>query len=176
MSRIYKLATIAMILMLPMLIYYPYEALSWNLELSFLDPGRWTRNDRWVHPDAQIAFSTRIVFFCLWLVPVILGWFAYLVGFSLLWLLRSGAVFDLRIADRLVWMGLLIAGSACTSLFAGALSPMIRSWHNPEGPLPLRFWYDSGNIGLAFSGLAFFFLGIVMREAIKIARENEEFV
>lgn len=73
-------------------------------------------------------------------------------------------------------MGLLIFGSATTSLLAGAVSPMIRSWHNAGGHLPLRFWYDSGNLGLAFSGLAFFFLGLVMREAIRIARENEEFV
>lgn len=176
MNRIKRLSTIAMVLLAPMLIYYPYEALSWNLELSFLDPGRWTRNDRWVHPEAMIAMPTRIVFFIVWLIPTLTGWLAYAVGFSMLLLLYKGAVFDRRIADRLVWMGLLIFASAATSLLAGAVSPMIRSWHNPEGPLPLRFWYDSGNIGLAFCGLAFLFLGTVMREAIRIARENEEFV
>jgi len=176
MHRIRNLSTFAMVLLIPMLIYYPYEALSWNLELSFLDPGKWTRNDAWVHPNAQIAMSTRIVFFVVWFVPTVLGWSAYATGLSILWLLRGGTVFERRIADRLVWMGALIFGSATTSLLAGAVSPMIRSWHNPDGPLPLRFWYDSGNIGLALSGLAFIFLGIVLKEAIKIARENEEFV
>ena len=62
MERIRKLSTIAMVIMLPMLVYFPYEALSWNLQLSFLDWGRWTRNDAWVHPDAVIALPTRIVF------------------------------------------------------------------------------------------------------------------
>jgi len=176
MNKIRRLSTVALVCILPMLIYYPYEALSWNLDLSFLDWGRWTRNDRWVDPSAEIALSTRIVFFCVWLVPTVLGWLAYATGASMLWLLRGGTVFDFRIANRLVWVGLLIFGSATTSLVAGAVSPMIRSWHNAGGHLPLRFWYDSGNIGLAFSGLAFFFLGLVMREAIRIARENEEFV
>jgi len=53
---------------------------------------------------------------------------------------------------------------------------MIRSWHNADGPLPLRFWEESGNIGMAFGGLALLFLGLGMREAIYIARENEEFI
>jgi|AntRauMFilla1563_2_1112583.scaffolds.fasta_scaffold43576_2 hypothetical protein len=176
MERIRKLSTIAMVIMLPMLVYFPYEALSWNLQLSFLDWGRWTRNDAWVHPDAVIALPTRIVFFALWAVPVIFGILGYLSAFSALVLLRRGVVFDQRIAQRLTFMGVMSFLSASLALFAGALSPMIRSWHNPDGPLPLRLWYDSGNIGLAFCGLAFLFLGLVMQEAIRIARENEEFI
>ncbi len=176
MNRIKKMSTVAMICMLPMLIYYPYEAIGWQLELSFLDPGKWTRNDSWVHPDAEIALKTRIVFFLIWFVPTLLGTAAYATGLSMLWLLHRGVVFDARIAQRLRLMGLLITASASLSLVAGAISPMIRSWHNPDGPLPLRFWYNSGNLGMVFCGLAFFFLGLVMREAIRIARENEEFI
>lgn len=176
MKRIRTLSTIAMIVMVPMILYYPYEALSWNLDLSFLDPGKWTRNDAWVDPSAEIAMATRIVFFTVWLIPTVLGTLGYLFGFSALLLLRKGIVFDDLIAARLKGMGLLIFLSASTSLAAGAVSPMIRSWHNAGGPLPLRFWYSSGNFGLAFCGLAFLFLGLILREAIRIARENEEFV
>ncbi len=176
MNPIKRLSTIAMICLLPMLIYYPYEAIGWQLELSFLDWGKWTRNDNWVYPYAEIALSTRIVFFLVWFIPTLFGFAAYSTGFSMLWLLHGGVVFDPRIATRLRWMGLLITASAGLSLVAGAVSPMIRSWHNPDGPLPLRFWYDSGNIGMVFCGLGFFFLGLVMREAIRMARENEEFV
>ena len=176
MKRIRLMSTVAMVIMLPMLIYYPYEGLSWNLELSFLDWGKWTRNDAWVSRDAEIPLSTRIVFFTVWLIPVLLGWCAYLIGFSLLILLRRGVIFDTRVAGRLTWMGTMIFLSSTLSLAAGAVSPMIRSWHNPDGPLPLRFWYSSGNLGLVFSGLAFLFLGLVLREAIRISRENEAFV
>lgn len=176
MNRIRLLATIGMIAMLPMLFYYPYHALAWNLELSFLDPERWTRRSTWVHPDAVIAMSTRVVFFTVWALPTLFGWLAYMTGFSMLWELRKGLIFDDRIARRLTWMGALIFLSSAGALLAGAVSPMIRSWHNPDGPLPLRFWYDSGNLGMVFCGLAFLFLGIVMHEAIRMARENEAFV
>lgn len=176
MLRINVLATVGMIAMIPMLVYYPYHALAWNLELSFLDPDRWTRNSAWVHPDAVIATSTRTVFFLLWAIPTLFGWLAYLTGFTMLWRLRRGLVFDEAIARSLTWMGGLIFLSSAGALFAGAVSPMVRSWHNPEGPLPLRFWYDSGNLGMIFCGLAFLFLGIVVHEAIRIARENEAFV
>jgi hypothetical protein len=176
LSKIRKLSIIAMIILVPMMLYYPYEGLRWNLELSFLDWGRWTRNDNWVDPEAQIALVTRTVFFVLWAVPTVLGLLGYACAFSMAWLLHKGIVFDLRISARLFWMGALIFMSSATALVAGAVSPMIRSWHNPDGPLPLRFWYDSGNIGLAFCGLAFLFLGLIMREAIHIALENEEFV
>jgi|TARA_B110000908_G_scaffold137892_1_gene163758 hypothetical protein len=176
MRRIRKLSTIAIIVMLPMMFYYPYHALSWSLELSFLDMGKWTRNDRWVDRDAQIAMTTRIVFFTMWAVPVVLGFVGYVAGFWALLFLRKGIVFDVRISRRLTIMGLMIFSSSTLALLAGALSPMVRSWHNADGPLPLRFWYNSGNIGLAFCGLAFLFLGLVMREAIRIARENEEFI
>ncbi|MEP5729272.1 MAG: hypothetical protein ABJL67_07835 [Sulfitobacter sp.] len=176
MNRIKRLSTIAMFLMLPMMVYYPYEAISWQLDISFLDWGKWTRNDSWVHPDAVIPLGTRVIFFAIWFIPTVFGFAAYATGLNLLWLLRAGVVFDIRIAQRLRVMGVMIVLSATLSLLAGAVSPMIRSWHNPGGALPLRFWYDSGNLGMTFCGLAFFFLGLVMREAIRIARENEAFV
>ncbi|MCX7566347.1 hypothetical protein OS189_08325 [Sulfitobacter sp. F26169L] len=133
MTRIRSLSLFAMIVMLPMIIYYPYEALAWNLELSSLDPERWTRNDRWVDPDAHIAVRTRVVFFTVWVVPIFFGTLSYLVVFSTLILLLRGVMFDPRIAHRLPWMGLLAFLSSTTALFAGAVNPMIRSSHNAGG-------------------------------------------
>ena len=176
MQRIRSLSTIAMIALLPMTIYYLYDGLLWNLELSFLDPDRWVHNDSWVDPSAQIAMRTRIVFFFMWLVPTVAGTISYLIALSMLILLRRGIVFDQRIAHRLTWMGVLTSFSGFSAIFAGSVSPMIRSWLNADGPLPLRLWLDTGNIGFGFCGLAFIFLGLVMREAIRIAQENEEFI
>ena len=176
MLKINRLSTIAMILLFPMLIYYPYEALSWQLELSFLDPGKWSRNSTWVDGGIAIPMTTRVVFFMVWFIPTVFGWLGYATGFWTLWLVRQGAVFDTRTARGLFWMGVFVAVSSSLSLLAGAVSPMIRSWHNAGGPLPLRFWYSSGNLGMVFCGLAFVFLGIVLREAIRMARENEAFV
>lgn len=176
MDRIRNLSTFAMILMAPMLLYYPYDSFAWVLKLAFLEPELWTTIDNWADPDAQIATLTRIVFFTVWAVPTVLGTIGYLTAFSMLILLRRGVVFDQRIAARLKMLGGLMFASSSLGLVAGAVSPMIRSWHNLDGPLPLRIWYNSGNVGLAFCGLGFLFLGLVLHEAIKIARENEEFV
>jgi hypothetical protein len=112
----------------------------------------------------------------MWAVPVVLGFLGYVAGFWALILLRQGIVFDTRISRQLSVMGIMIFSSSTLALLAGALSPMVRSWHNADGPLLLRVWYSSGDVGLAFCGLAFLFLGLVMREAIRIARENEEFI
>ena len=176
MDRIRQLSTFAMVLMAPMLVYYPYDAFEWVVQLAFLDPDRWTTIDDWADADAQIPMATRITFFTVWAIPTLMGVVGYFSAFSMLILLRRGVVFDARIAGRLKLMGSMIFLSSTLSLLAGAVSPMIRSWHNADGPLPLRIWYDSGNVGLAFCGLGFLFLGLVLHEAIKIARENEEFI
>ena len=176
MKRIRILSVAAMVLMAPMLIAYPYEALSWQLELSFLDWGKWTRNDAWVDPDVNIPLTTRIVFFAVWFIPTVFGMLAYLIGFHTLMLVWRGVIFDARIARNVTWMGGLIVVSSGGALLAGAVSPMIRSWHNDDGPLPLRFWYDSGNLGMLYAGMAFVFLGLVMAQAKRIADENEDFV
>jgi len=155
MQRIRTLSTFAVIVMLPFMLYYPYEVLSWNLQLSYLDPGAWTRNDAWVDPDAQISMATRTVFFAVWLTPVVFGVVGYLAAFSMLILLRRGVVFDPRIATRLTLMGVMTVLSSSTALLAATFSPMIRSRHNADGPLPLRFWHDSGQFGLIFCELVF---------------------
>lgn len=53
---------------------------------------------------------------------------------------------------------------------------MIRSWHNTEGALPLRFWYTTELGGLILCGLAFLMVAAIMRESIRISRENEGFI
>ena len=126
MERIRSLSSLAMIIMLPMMIYYPYEALSWNLQLSFLDWGRWARDNSWVHPFAEIPLSTRILFFTIWAIPVLLGVIGYLAGFAALILLRRGVVFDQQIAWRITLMGSMIFSSSALALLAGAVSPMTR--------------------------------------------------
>lgn len=176
MDRIRKLSTFAMVLMAPMLIYYPYDTFAWLVNLAFLDPELWNTIDDWADRDAHIPMQTRLLFFTVWGVPSLMGVIGYLTSFSLLMLLRRGVVFDRRIALRLKIVGSMIFLSSTLSLLAGAVSPMIRSWHNADGPLPLRIWYNGGNVGLAFCGLGFLFLGLVLHEAIKIARENEEFI
>ncbi len=175
MQKIKSMATIAFVVLLPYLVYYPYEALNWQLNMAFLDPSEWQEH-RWAHSDVEIAAMTRAVFFAIWCSAVIWGTAGLLWACRVIWLFWRGAVFDLRVAKAILWLGRCIVAGNVTHIAAACVSPMIVSWHNPEGPLPLRFWYSSTHLGLILCGLAFVLMGAVMREAIRIARENEEFV
>ena len=175
MNRIKSMSAIAFCVLLPYLVYYPYEALNWQLQLAFLDPDRW-QHHQWAHSDVQIAVLTRVAFFAVWFPAVVWGVAALLWAGRVIWLFWRGIVFDQRVAKGILWLGRCLVGSNVTHILAACLSPMIISWHNPEGPMPLRFWYSSTHLGLILCGLGFVLFGAVMREAIRIARENEEFV
>lgn len=160
---------------LAMALAYPYLSLNWLLPVSFLDPALWL-DDIWVHPDAVIADQTRLTFFLLWLLPLITGLYALWAGGALLIWLRRGVIFEASVARWLWHLGVGMMLNVGATVVAGSLSPMIRSWHNPEGPLPLRFWYTTELGGLMFCGMAFFLISAIQRESIRIARENEGFI
>lgn len=94
----------------------------------------------------------------------------------LIWYFRQGKVFDERVARAIMWLGRCTAASSTIHILAACVSPKIVSWHNPSGPLPLRLWLGTEHVSLVLCGLAFMLMGYVLREAIKVARENESFV
>jgi hypothetical protein len=175
MIRIHNMSTVALILIAPFLIYYPYKAFEWQLNMSFLDPQRWL-NSGWVEAGAEIAPLTRVVYFLVWSPAVVAGILSLLAAGRVAWFFRNGVLFDDRVARAIMWAGRFTIASSGIHIFAACVSPMIVSWHNPSGPLPLRFWFSSAHCLIIFCGMAFLLLGAVMREAIKMARENEEFV
>lgn len=72
MNKIRRMANIALLIILPFLIYYPYKALSWQLNFAFLDPERWL-DSGWVENGAIIATSTRVIYFSIWVSALIAG-------------------------------------------------------------------------------------------------------
>lgn len=169
-----RIKLVATLLLIPVAIYgivYPYEAMLWNWSNSFHDPWQ----DGWRDPSAVISPATRAVFFFVWFLPLLAGVVAVFFALRLLWLMRQGVLFDGRVAKGIMGLGISITLSNALHLAAAAVSPMIKSWHNPEGPLPLRFWYSSSHIALLLYGLAFVLMGWVMYEAIKLKRDNEAF-
>jgi hypothetical protein len=175
MTKIRNMSTMAMILIAPFLIYYPYKAFEWQLNMSFLDPERWL-NSGWVEAGAEIAPFTRVVYFLVWSPAVLAGILSLLTAGRVAWFFRNGVLFDDRVAQAIMWVGRFTIASSGIHILAACVSPLIVSWHNPSGPLPLRFWFSSAHCSIIFCGMAFLLLGAVMREAIKMARENEEFV
>jgi|GEM_PF-1582764 len=165
-------------LMLPYLavaISFPYLSLEWLLPVSFLDRALWL-DDIWVHPQAVIAFETRLVFFLVWCLPLATGLYAFWAGGALLLLLRRGIVFDPRVARKLWQLGMGLVLNVGATMVAGAVSPMIRAWHDPEGPLALRFWYTTELGGLLICGLAFLMITAIQRASNQIAKETEGFI
>lgn len=175
MTKIRNMSTLALILILLFLIYYPYKALEWQLNMAFLYPDLWL-NDGWAEYGAVIAPFTRVVFFWVWFPTLLAGVLALLAAGRIAWLFRLGVIFDDRIASAIMWLGRFTVASSGIHILAACVSPMIVSWHNPSGSLPLRFWYSSPHLSLIFCGLAFLLMGAVMREAIKVALDNEGFV
>lgn len=175
MSKIKTVATCTIPLLMLFTVYYIYRGMEWQLNMAFLDPDRWLAS-RFVDPDAVIAKSTRILYFAMWQIPLYAGTIALGTALRILLLLRRGILFDLKISRAISWLGLMTALSAATELIAAALSPKVLSLHNADGPAPLRFWYSSTSFSLLFYGIAFVMMGWVLSEAIKIDRENKEFV
>jgi hypothetical protein len=154
---------------------YVYLTAGDTLDFSILSPERWYNSD-FVHRDASIATSTRYVYLSIWLLPIAFGLFAIQAAVRLLLLIRVGVVFDPRVGSGLRWVGFGVSASGIADLFANFISPPILSWHNPQGALPPAFYFDSEPAGLIRCGGGFYLVGWIMSEAIRFAKENNEFV
>jgi hypothetical protein len=175
MRKIRTLSTIALVVLAPYLIFYPYEALDYQARMAFLEPGLWEAH-RWVMPETKVAPSTKAVYFLIWLVPTAFGLGAILTALSIAQLFRTGIIFDDIVAKRILQLGRCTVASPFTAMLAGSVTPVLISWHNSDGPMALRFWYSAPNLSLVLCGLAFILMGAVLREGIIMARENEAFV
>ena len=175
MDKIRRMANIALLIIFPFLFYYPYKVLSWQLDMAFLKPEQWLSSG-WVEAGAVISPLTRVVYFSIWVSALIAGMCALFCALRIIWFFREGIVFEDRVARAIGWLGRCTVASSSIHIFAACLSPMIVSWHNPSGPLPLRLWLSTSHLSLMLCGLAFMLMGYVLREGIKVARENESFV
>lgn len=174
-AKIRNLTTLFMGVLAMFAVYYPYRGFSWLLNMSFLQPDRWLASP-WVDQGAVIEPLTRTTYFAVWLLPLLAGIYSLLAALYLLWFFRQSIFFDDRIARALTHIGGAVVASAVLDNLAASVSPMILSWHNEAGPAVLRFWYDSKAFSLIFCGIGFVMLGWVLKQAILIARENEEFL
>lgn len=173
-----RIQTLARLLLLPTALFgllYPLHGIWGTWRYAVGQPELWLRN-RWFEAGAEIAMATRLGYALLWSIPAVCGGLAMAMGFACLWLIRRGVLFDPRIARRIRWMGAFVALSATTQTAMMALTPTIISWHNPSGPLAPIWRYDSETIGLMFCGAAFWLIGWILAEAIRIADENAGFI
>jgi hypothetical protein len=175
MDRIIRTARILQPMLALFTVFYIWKTAGGTLDYALLSPDRW-QNDTWAHPNAQIALATRLVYLAVWLTPIAFGLLAVGTATSMLGLVQNGVLFDARIANRFRLIGFGTAASGAADLVANFFSPMIISWHNPEGALPPSFYFNSESAGLILCGGGFYLVGWIMGEAITIARDNEGFI
>lgn len=173
-----RIKTLAGLLMGPALLFgliYPATELWGTWRYALFEPELWRWN-RWFEPGADIATGTRLVYGALWSLPPLFGGLAMAMALGCLQLMRQGILFDARLAARLKAAGACTALSSATNMVMMGLTPTIISWHNPSGVLPPALHYNSETVGLIFCGAGFWLVGWVLAEAIRIARENEQFI
>jgi hypothetical protein len=175
MQRITRTATILQPMVIIFTLFYIWKTAGGTVDFALLSPDLWMTS-AWVHPDAQIAQATRYVYLGIWLLPIAFGLLAIAAGWAALGLVRRGTLFDARIAARFRLIGFATAASGAADLWANFWTPMVMSWHNPDGPLPPNFYFNSESAGLILCGGGFYLVGWIMGEAIALARDNEGFV
>lgn len=175
MTRIQRMATGMLPVMGIFCLFYVFYTAQNTLDFAILSPERW-HDSRIVHPLAQIAQQTRIIYAVVWLLPVVAGLAAVFTAIYLLNLVRQGLLFDERIASGFRIAGIAAAISGGFDHLAHFLTPPILSWHNPDGALPASFHFNADSAGVILCGCMFWLVGWILREAIHIARENQGFI
>ncbi len=172
-ARIQKYSIVLMALIACYTIYYPYSSLSWLVDFSFLQPERMEKNN-WT--GGLVDTQIRVTYFLMWLVPVLAGIYACLAGMFVADLCRKGLYFSEKVAKGIIHLGISIMVSLLSDTLATSFTPKVLSWLNPVEKAGLRFRFDYADTGLILCGFAFCIMGLVMREAVLIAKENDGFV
>lgn len=156
-------------------VYYPYFFFSTAWPYAFAGPESWQAY--WlVEDDVLVPFAARAGQFVMWLPTVLATQGMILAAMWLVLLLLRGIYFEVRTVRALKWVGALAALAGSTSLIGQAFNPWVLTLFNSDKRLPVRFHFDSGEIGVLLVGLGLFLLGHVLHVTVILNRENKEFV
>lgn len=156
-------------------IYYPYKFLATMVPFDFGGPEAW-QNHWMIDPDAPITAAWQALHFFIW-VPSVLATEAMLL--AALWLtvlLMRGVTFDGRVVRMMQAIGLLAVLAAALWLAAAPFDSWMLTAFNAENVRPIRFLFDSGEIGLGIAGLGVFLLARVLHVTVLLDRENQEMI
>lgn len=173
-SRVRTGGLILMIGVAAEMIRYVYTSFDRALTFSFWDPTRWNTHNL-VDPDTVISIGSRIGYFAIWGLIIVLSVAAFLAGLYLLNFVRQGKLFHSQSAAAVSWLGLILAIAMIADLIFHAIDPWLITRANAD-PLPIRWGYDPSDIKTLIMALILFLFGWVMRESIQIEQENSEYV
>lgn len=156
-------------------LFYPYRFFGWAIPFAFSGPEGW--QSHWLVEDhVRVPFGVRLGHFLMWM-PTVLATQAMI--FAAIWftvLILRGALFERRTVLALQWVGLCAALTSATALAALPFDGWILTRYNTDHVRGIRFYFDSGEIGVLLVGLGVFLLGRVLMVTVILDRENREFV
>ena len=88
----------------------------------------------------------------------------------------AGRVFDLASVRHLQWLGWGLLILAAARPLSHTLAVLALSWHNPPGQRQLMVGISTDHYTLLMLGLVLVAMARIMRESVRVAQENAEFV
>lgn len=172
-QRIKRYATIFLLLMVVYSIYYPYRVIPGMLDFAFFEPNRMLSHRL---TQGYVTDEMRWLWFGMWSIPIALGLYGFGAALYSFYLCRVGRYFDPKFGFGLIHTGIAISLCMIADILANSISRKVLTWVHPDGALPFNFRYGSEDLALILSGFGFCALGLIVREAAKIAEENKAFV
>ena len=167
----------AAVLMVPVgieMIRYTYRSFRRAINFCFAEPERW--NTHWMLDEGgEVLSSQRVAYFTIWAVVILASTVAYAIGLYLLNRCRQGHFFNDRTASTVQVMGGWLVFSLVLDTIFGAVDAWLITLNNAI-PRAIAYLYDPTDLKIMVLGGILFLFGWVMREAIRIEQENQEFV
>lgn len=172
-QRITRYASAFLLLMIAYSVYYPYRVIPGMLDFAFFEPSRMLSNH---FTQGYVINEMRWLWFFMWSVPILAGLYGCAAALYSFYLCKVGRYFDPKFGIGLIHLGLAVSIGMISDILANSTSRKILTWVHPDGTLPFDLRYGSEDLALILCGFGFCALGLIVREAAKIAEENKAFV
>ncbi len=174
-SYIKRFSSVILAAMGVFLVYYLYRAIGFLIEFSFLDHSLW-EDHYMVRGDVLIPMWLRVSYFLAWMFPISATAFMLSVTMYLTNLIRSGGHFSIQMIRALQRVGVSAVIAGATLMGATSVWAWMITYENTVERRSPYFYYDSAQIGIILLGVGIFMLGWVLKTALLMRQENEEFV
>lgn len=154
-------------------VFYVKTTFGGLLNFAFLKQELMVKN---IHTAAGVDMGMRILWFAVWLPPLVFGTIACISAVLVSYWCQAGKHFSPLTADGIVVMGTAIATGMALQFFAESVSVMILTWKSPLFTVGFQFHPSLYEIEVFMFGLGFILVGLLFREAIRISEENASFV
>ena len=156
------------------LVYYMYSSFQRAYRFCFGEPELWA--DHWRVEDAAIIEnSSRVSYFLIWSVVILLSAIATVAAIHLLNRCRKGLIFDAGTARSIQVLGGILVVAMIGDQVFGALELYLVTQHNPVHVELIRWQYDPTDFKTAALAVVLFMFGWVMRDAIEVEQTNKGF-